>query len=364
MKTLPSAARRARAGRATSDPMTALDPELLARALRRVDGLADVTAGEPTLLPRKGLVHDHWRVGDRGLVVRAPRDAVATPAEAALLIGKQAAAFARAQACGHTPALHAVIAPSPELPTGALVVEEIVGAPPRLPTEMTLIAGALAAIHALPLPPAEERAPLADPENPLADTLATIEHNAASLDRADLKPDVRQRFEDELGWARDYVAQQSELIASVPRALTVSDAHPGNFLIKKTGFAMLVDLERMKYGTPAIDIAHATIWPATMWDPDCGAALSRADVQRFYRAYFLAVGLIHEEALRPWLLPLRRLTWLRTSMVFARFRADDTARLLEPRAAAHARQVINETLSLATIERMSRDWSDDDPLTF
>lgn len=347
-----------------NDPMTALDPELLASALRRLEGLDDVSAGELQLLPRKGLVHDHWRVGVRGLMVRAPRDAVATPAEAAMLIGRQAAAFERAQAGGHTPALHAVIEPSPELPTGALIVEDIAGAPPRLPTDMALIAGALAAIHTLPLPDADERAPVPDPGNPLADTLATIELNAASLDRAGLAPPVRQRFEDELAWARDFVAQQTELIASLPRALTVSDAHPGNFIIKKTGFAVLVDLERMKYGTPAIDIAHATIWPATMWDPDCGAALSRDDVQRFYRAYFLAVGKMRQEALLPWLLPLRRLTWLRTSMVFARFRAEDKARLLEPRAAAHARRVINETLTLPTIERVSRDWVGEDPLKF
>jgi hypothetical protein len=82
------------------------------------------------------------------------------------------------------------------------------------------------------------------------------------------------------------------------------------------------------------------------------------------RAYFLAAGKPREDALRPWLLPLRRLTWLRTSMAFARFKAEGTARLLEPKAAAHARRVIDETLTIAAIERVSRDWSGDDPLTF
>jgi hypothetical protein len=345
-----------------SETMTTPDARLLANALKRVEGLRDLAERELQALPRKGLVHDHWRVGERGLIVRLPRASVATPTEAALLIERQAAAFARAQACAHTPALRGVVTPSADLPTGALIVEEIVGAAPRLPTDMALIAGALAALHSLP--PAAETAPLANPENPLTDTLATIERNAALLARAGVPAQVQARFDAELAWARDYVAAQSELIPSLPRALCGVDTHPGNFLVKSTGFAVLVDLERMQYSTPAIDIAHASLWPSTMWDPDCGAALGRDDVQRFYRAYFLAIGKPREDALRPWLLPLRRLTWLRTSMAFARFKAEGSARLLEPTVATHARRVIDETLTLATIERVSRDWSEDDPLIF
>src|SRR5262245_19921957 len=130
-----------------TDTMTAPDASLLANALKRVEGLRDLSARELQKLPRKGLVHDHWRVGERGLLVRLPRPSVATPADAALLIERQAAAFARAQPCAHTPALHGVVAPTADLPTGALIVEAIAGAPPRLPTDMALIAGALAALH-------------------------------------------------------------------------------------------------------------------------------------------------------------------------------------------------------------------------
>jgi hypothetical protein len=50
-----------------------------------------------------------------------------------------------------------VIAPTPEIPMGALIVERIHGRPPRLPHDLPAFAEAMARVHALPVPPADAR---------------------------------------------------------------------------------------------------------------------------------------------------------------------------------------------------------------
>ncbi len=146
--------------------------------------------------------------------------------------------------------------------------------------------------------------------------------------------------------------------------MIVTDAHPGNFVVTAKGHAMFVDLEKGAYGSPAIDIAHATLRPSTRWDPDCSAVLSRDEIGRFVRAYFTAIGPAAQQAIRPWLLPMRRLTWLRTTLAFARFRVEGTASSLVPAAAAHAEAVIADSLSPATVAEVRREWLGPDALTF
>ena len=38
--------------------------------------------------------------------------------------------------------------------------------------------------------------------------------------------------------------------------LVLTDTHPGNFLIRPDGQAVIVDLEKALYGSPGIDLAH------------------------------------------------------------------------------------------------------------
>ena len=104
--------------------------------------------------------------------------------------------------------------------------------------------------------------------------------------------------------------------------LVGTDTHPGNFLIDRAGKAWFVDLEKALYGVPPIDLAHATLAVATGWDPDCTGRPTTGQVGGFYRRYLDRIDPEHAGEMAPWLLPLRRLTWLRTMTWFARWQAD------------------------------------------
>src|SRR5438067_1022778 len=92
---------------------------------------------------------------------------------------------------------------------------------------------------------------------------------------------------------------------------------PGSLLsprraLRDDGSAVLVDLEKVLYGSPAIDLAHCTLPTSTSWDLDVQAVLSRDDIVAFYRHYLARIGPLRAARLRPLLVPSRRLTWLRT----------------------------------------------------
>ncbi len=330
----------------------------VARAISALPDWRSIGAETLEPLPDKGLAHRHWRIAGRGLLVRVPRS---PDADAALL--RQATCFKRLERCARAPRLHGMVDPSPDLPGGALIVDEVAGRPPRLPAELSLIAETLAAIHALPLPAPADRPPLPSPANPFVATLKTVEQNLRFLERAGMEPDATRQIEEEIAWARRFAAERADGNPA-PCTLVVTDAHPGNFLVTAMGHAMFVDLEKGAYGSPAIDIAHATLRPSTLWDPDCGTVLSREEIERFVRAYFTAIGPAMQQAIRPWLLPMRRLTWLRTTLAFARFRVERTAAPLAAAAAAHADTVIADSLSPATIAAVRREWLGPDALTF
>ena len=274
----------------------------LASALRRD---APEYAGARLLpLPDKGLAHDHVQLEGQGIVARIPKQSqMGLAAEDNLAY--QAACFARASAGGHAPALHAVLPPSPELPRGALLVDYIEGDPPRLPQHLGAIAEALASIHALPLPPADARPPLKDEADPLADLVAEVERQAAYIDEAKLDAAAGAAIHAEL-------AELKRLASEARRphkALISFDAHPGNFIIRRDGSAVLVDLEKGRYAYPPLDLAHATLYTSTTWDVATYAELSSRDVERFVAAWQHALG--HSAASwLPWVVPLRRAMWL------------------------------------------------------
>ena len=98
-------------------------------------------------------------------------------------------------------------------------------------------------------------------------------------------------------------------------APTVYDSHPGNFLIDKAGKATIVDLEKALYGSPGVDLAHTTVYSSTTWDLDVYAELTLSEVAAFYRHYLDIVAEAGAQglaaSLRPWLIPMRRLLFLR-----------------------------------------------------
>ncbi|HYD67737.1 phosphotransferase family protein [Azospirillum sp.] len=337
-----------------------MDLPALLSILTRLPAFSGLTAADLEPLPLKGVAHDHVRLRGRGVVARVPRWSQVGLDPAANL-AYQATAFARAAVGGHTPELVAVLEPGPTLPMGALLVGEIVGRPPRLPADMPAIARALAALHRLPLPPPAERPPLASPADPVAATLALVERQAAYFDTADLAPAARARLAEELEAARrdrPDLPMPVTLPVTLPITLVGTDVHPGNFLIDAAGKAWFTDLEKAQYGHPGIDLAHASLYTSTMWDPAVAAALSPGDVAAFHAAWEAAVPADLAAAVRPWLRPLRRLTWLRSLSWMARWKVEGER--LSPgmpaELCAHLRARLDDVFRPDTIDRVRQEW--------
>ncbi|MBT5945400.1 MAG: aminoglycoside phosphotransferase family protein [Rhodospirillaceae bacterium] len=333
-----------------------LDPDAIAERLRHSGHAPGLNGDDLSVHSTKGVSHDHWRVADTGMVLRIPRmNQWGLRAEDALAY--QAAAFERAAASGHTPQCIAVMAPDDALLRGALLVEEIAGRAPHLPRDLPAIADALAAIHSLPVPAGDQLPPLQVHRNPVSSTLQTIEEQAAFLAKASLDPESEAGIRQDLDWARDFAGQGEPNFAP---CLVCTDAHPGNFLIDDGGKAWFVDLEKALYGAVPIDLAHVTLLTSTGWDPDCRGDLTADDVELFYQHYLGLVGRERAAELGPWLLPLRRLTWLRTITWFARWKAEwsdtDHAAMRDSRMAAHIRAHVERCFEPGIIVETRRDW--------
>lgn len=337
-----------------------IDLDALHRLLIRRADLADLTRAELRPMAVKGIAHDHIRIGARGLIVRAPRLSQWAMAPADNL-AYQAACFERAAPSGHTPRLVAVIVPEQTLPFGALVVEEIIGRPPVLPRALPALAEALARVHALPIPPEPDRPPLAYHRDPVGGTLARIESQATAIEQLDIAARARAAILEELDWMRRFAAGVRGL--EQPLSLVMTDTHPGNFLIDADGRAIFLDLEKGLYGSPAIDLAHATLYTSTMWDRDIATVLEPLDVARFYRAYFDTSEAGYVQALRPWITPMRRLTWLRTTTWAAHWLVENAADANVPETLmVWIRERIADYFDPATIERIRAEWLGEEPL--
>lgn len=329
----------------------------LRQALR--DARSPLADAALALLPDKGLAHHHVRLGDSGLLARLPKQSqMGLPAAAALAY--EAACFERAASSGHVPRLAAVLPPSACLPRGGLLVEEVTGQAARLPEDLGAIVRALAAIHSLPLPePASTRAPLLDAADPLVALRAEIDAQAAHLDAAALAPRARAAVEA----VRSDLARRCGQPARPPRRLIAFDGHPGNFILRADGRAMLVDLEKARYSHPPLDLAHATLYTSTTWDAHSRAELSLAQVRAAYDAWLAQAD--QAEAQRPWLVPLRAAMWLWSLTWCAKWRVisprrsrrsadgEDWSRDNSSAALiAHVRERVDHYLSIETVERV------------
>ena len=327
------------------------------------------TAGSPwadvALQPMadKGLAHHHVRLVGTGAIARLPKQSqMGLQAQANL--DYQAACFQRASAAGAAPRLFGVLAPSDVLPRGGLLVEEIVGCPARLPDDLPAIACALAAIHALPLPPPAQRAPLRDDADPLLALAREIEAQAVHLDAAGLAPASRARVETQ--WAALHVrCSRAERPA---RRLIAFDAHPGNFIVRDDGHAVLVDLEKARYSHPPLDLAHATLYTSTTWDVDVHAELSIDDIAGTYACW--ADHAADARADTAWWVPLRTAMWLWSVTWCAKWRVlspraardssggeDLSSAHSEDRLVAHVRERVDCYLSATVIERIVDEFA-------
>jgi len=320
-------------------------------------------------LPDTGLAHDHVRVGDTGGLARVPKQSQLGLA-AADNLDYQAACFARIAASGHTPCLRDKLIPDEALPMGALIVDLIDGKPLSLPGDLAAMAACLAAIHALPLPAPDDRPPLKDPVDPMADTFMEIMTQAAYIAGAALHPDAEYQIREELQAAGATLAGK----ARPPRTLIAFDAHPGNYLMNSQGEAILVDLEKARYGAAGFDLAHATLYTSTTWDVDSHAVLDRAQVDAFHQTWLSAVPGDLAAATAPWMLPLRRMMWLWSVTWCAKWRVESrqaadaqthdrgatenwSAELSEDTLVAHVAGRVADYLDPETITRVRADWT-------
>jgi len=306
----------------------------------------------------KGLAHHHVRLAGSGAIARLPKQSQMGLAAQANL-DYQAACFARAGASGAAPRLIGVLPPGEALPRGGLLVEEIVGRSARLPDDLPAIARALAAIHAMPLPAPAQRAPLRDDADPLRALRDEIETQAVHLDGAGLDAASRARID-----ARRAALQRlCEQPARPPKSLISFDAHPGNFLLRADGRAVLVDLEKARYSHAPLDLAHATLYTSTTWDVAVHAELTAAQVGDAYAAWATAFG--DPSAQRAWFAPLRAAMWLWSVTWCAKWRAlssraarsdsageDWSGEHSEAALVAHVRDRVDCYLSAPVIERI------------
>jgi len=351
-----------------------LDLSALAAALSALPGYRGTTAADLAVLNAKGLAHDHVTVAGRGLLLRVPKQSQ-FGLSAGDNLAYQAACFARVATSGHGPKLHEVIRPQARLAMGALLVEMIDGRPPRLPEDLPLLAEAMARVHALPVPPPASRAPLHDHTDPVGGALDEIEAQANFLDEAGLAPAARGEIDGELDWARDFGRESATRAQPVTLVLTAT--HPGNFLIEQrkgaAPRAVIVDLEKALYGSPATDLAHATLYSSTTWDPDTWAELRLDQIAGFYRRYLELIGTELATDLAPWLVPLRRITMLRAitwcvkwRVLHARARRGDqdrakstedwSAENTDPATIAHVAGRVEDYLAPKTLRAMRGEW--------
>lgn len=328
--------------------------EALHAALIRLPRLADLSPDALEPMPLKGVAHDHVRLRGRRLVARIPRWSQ-LGLDAWTALDRQAAAFRRAEPSGHTPRFAGLLPPGEGLPLGALVVGEVEGRTPILPADMPAIARALAAIHRMAPPDFYE--PLPAPPDPVAALLAQVERQAEWFDRAALDADARALIAEELAAARSGdLAPPPE--TPMPLTAVGVDVHPGNFLIDAYGKAWFTDLEKLQYGHPASDLAHASLYTSTKWDPAVNAELAPADIDAFVEAWAMAVPGDLSDEVRPWLKPLRRLTWLRTLSWMARWSVEGATLspgMPEP-LRAHMDAHATDILRAGRIEQVRRDW--------
>ncbi len=315
-------------------------------------------------LPATGTAHGHVRLRD-GRLARIAH-AHEGDATAAARLHVQAGAFAHLAPAGRTPRLYEAVEPRPGLPGGALIVDFIDGHAPRLPDQLEAMADTLANIHALPLPPATASMPRQ--KNPFLETLETVELNAMRfLDKAVPDSGARAEIAEELRAMRGMALAFAK--RAQPLAVALADTHPGNFIVDRAGIAWFVDLEKVHVGSPAIDLAHATLPTSTLWHPDVGKVLTRAEVQGFQEYYLARIGARKAEALKPWLRPMRRLTWLRTTLFMARWRVETRAPRdpanttqwsdagLDPQMKRHIDACIDHCFSREVIKSIRSEWT-------
>ncbi|MDR5897720.1 aminoglycoside phosphotransferase family protein [Halomonas vilamensis] len=318
---------------------------------------ANITYRELSSMADTGLAHDHvWlhRNGD-DWVARLPKQSQMNLAPADNL-AYEAACYERASLGGHVPRLHGLLPVSDALPRGGLLVDAIEGRLAQLPEDLPRIAETLASLHRLALP--DQPAPLFAPSDPWQAMREEVSDQAQWLEKAELNAEVVARIRAELD-------ALPTTLPDAERCLISFDTHPGNFLITEDGRAVLVDLEKCRYGLPGIDLAHTSLYTSTTWDVNSQAVLTLDDVVAFYQRWQAAMG---KSPSAETLVACRRATWLWSLTWCAKWRAqhlhakdaerrgeDWSAELTDAAVIAHVRDRVEHYLSPPIIEHVQNE---------
>ena len=346
-----------------------VDLSTLANALSASPLFAGLGSDDLVRLPPKGLAHDHVRikgirVGGRGAIIRLPRLSQ-FGFDPATNLSYQAACFERASQSGHVPRLLEILKPSHVIPLGALVVEEVDGGPVRLPDDLNGMAECFARVHLLDVPSSSDRPPLVDQADPLLGLMSFVEEQALFIEASATDPASAQMLFEELDWARRFAAYKAG--THPPARLCLTDTHPGNFMADTRGKVHFIDLEKALYGSPAVDLGHATVLTSTLWDISVQTELNYEEVRAFYHTYLDLLPSVMADEIRPWLLPLRRLAWLRSTTWsckwYAEHHRNQPAEMgLRARVQDHVARRLRLFVDVETILRVRAEWMSPDPL--
>ncbi len=321
-------------------------------------------------LKDKGLAHDHVRLVGTGMLARIPKQSQ-MQLSALDNLAYQSACFTRAGVTGYAPKLIGQLLPCEDLPRGALLVEEIVGRNAALPQDLAAIVQSLAAMHALAVPPPGTRAPLLNAPDPLRDLLEEVQAQASYFSASDAAPAAIAMVQAEL--AKFKLLCEGSLRPA--QCLIAFDGHPGNYVVRADGRAILVDLEKYRYSYAPLDLAHATLYTSTTWDIDSQTVLGTAEIAQAYATWAVAVGTEAAQAARPWHVPLRRAMWLWSVTWCAKWQAtsgaaaradgageDWSSQRSSDALVAHVRERTTHYLAPATVQAVLQGFDDLDAL--
>jgi hypothetical protein len=348
---------------------TPVDLSRLFAALGARPLFSGISESDLERLPDKGLAHDHVRI--KSLRVKGRRPLIRLPRlsqfglDPVHNLAYQAACFERASQSGHVPFLIDRIEPSDLLPMGALVVAEIEGGSVSLPRDLAGMAECLARVHMLPVPGPDDRPPLASHDDPILGVMGFIEAQAPFVEISARDGEAVRLLAEEFAWARAFAAEHA---GNHPAGrLCLTDTHPGNFMVERDGKVYFTDLEKALYGSAAVDLGHATVLTSTLWDIDVQAELTLREIRDFYISYLGYLPPHMADALRPWLLPMRRLAWLRSTTWSCKWYAerhrDQTEETgLRARIRDHVGKRLAAFVDVGTITRVRAEWNGADRL--
>ena len=204
-------------------------------------------------------------------VLRVPTEA-SRILDGPMQLDKIAARYNLFAASGHCVAALKTLGGEQEPPYGGLITEYKSGRTIHLPADLHRCAEALFHLHN-------------DNEDPDAegfDLPAIIRKNMRCLVDAPISSVSRQLIEEIKHMALNLTAS---FYGNAPLMI---DAHPGNFIVvKKEGAdkVIAVDVESAFKGSPALDLAHLTLYSSSLWRDSKSLPLEARDILDFYKYY-------------------------------------------------------------------------------